>query len=698
MSLTFVPKAEIVVVGDDARAFAALYGDRDRIERSAAFLLVRREEWSPEPLYYILGREDLDELARAAAERGIDIRQLTREQLFEYLDVHEHTRAPLVPVGAQPGARAVVLDDAGQIEGVWADAQPAPVAAGGGAEESGPTRGGPPPSFSLPQAAPPPAPAPAPPAAADVPAADDRRGGGEPVVDTFWRRTPHLDLSREDPLAAGEQFAVSVYLDTQAASAGEESEDVVLDLPDDLRVVDVDVMLIASEHFAIQGASLQTLSMDRDEDRSAELTFDLAVVDAPPLDVPASLTAYLTYSHRPCGLVRRTVAIQGAAVAVAAPAAPAPEPPQGSGPDLAVDARAEPADLTVQVVEGEEKDGRHYFVLLRTTLDDEFVMAEPEPWVFREGTDEFVTGLMAEFTQRGATPFARQASLNGAGVQLWNTAPECFQTLFWRLLDAGKALRTIFVVSAEPSIPWELMVPRREKDGDVEQRQPLGVEFAVGRWVDPNQRSPKQQDPIETSYVVAPKYRVKVLATSAEEADWVCEHFGGVAVTPAIQETLESVLADNPVGLVHFVAHGRSEPGRPQTLDLENDATLSSNQIVGGMPKLERAFRAKAPLVFINACEVGRQTPSLVGAGGFAQAFLSAGARGVVAPLWSVKDSLAHEVAIQFYEAALQEPRRPFSDILTDIRRKSYEQGGGEDSYAAYCWYGDPLTALEASA
>jgi hypothetical protein len=692
--LTFVPRAGIDVVGDDVQDFRALCADRGRIERSAAFLLVRHEDWSPEALYYVLARDDIDELARASSEGRIDLQQLTREQLFEYLDVHEHTRAPLVPIDAQPGMRAVVLDDAGQVDGVWADVQPPPVAANGGGAEDRPvtrsaplTRSAPPPSFGAPTAAPGPA-------AGAERRGDERRGGGEPVVDPFWRRTPHMGLSDEAPLAAGQQFTVSVYLDTRAASADEESEDVVLDLPDDLRIVDIDVMLIASEHFAIQGASLQPLSMDREDDRSEDLTFELAVVDAPRLDVPASLTAYLTYNHRPCGLVRRSVAIQGTADVGAAPAEARPEP----APELAVDARAEPADLTVQVVEGEEKDGRHYFVLLRTTLDDDFEMTEPEPWVFRDGTDEFVTGLMDEFTQRGATPFARQASLRGAGVQLWTTAPESFRALFWRLLDAEKPLRTIFVASAEPSIPWELMVPRREKDGELEQRQPLGVEFAVGRWVHPDHRSPKQQDPIEDSYVVAPKYRVKVLAKSAQEAEWVCEKFRGVGVSPAIQETIEAVLAENPVGLVHFIAHGKSQPGQPQTLELENDAILSSNQILGGMPQLERAFRAKAPLVFINACEVGRTTPSLVGAGGFAQAFLSAGARGVVAPLWSVKDSLAHEVAIAFYEAALKEPRRPFADILTDIRRLSYEEGGGEDSYAAYCWYGDPLTALEAPA
>jgi CHAT domain-containing protein len=154
------------------------------------------------------------------------------------------------------------------------------------------------------------------------------------------------------------------------------------------------------------------------------------------------------------------------------------------------------------------------------------------------------------------------------------------------------------------------------------------------------------------------------------------------------------MLAARPVGLLHFIAHGKVGGPAAQTLALDNNAVFKASQ-VRALAGLEDACRAKAPLVFLNACEVGRETPSLVGAGGFATEFIKAGARGVVAPLWSVKDSLAHEVAVAFYTAALAEPRKSFADILREIRARSYEAGGGEDTYAAYCFYGDPLTALD---
>lgn len=45
------------------------------------------------------------------------------------------------------------------------------------------------------------------------------------------------------------------------------------------------------------------------------------------------------------------------------------------------------------------------------------------------------------------------------------------------------------------------------------------------------------------------------------------------------------------------------------------------------------------------------------------------------------------------YERAIADRARPFADILREIRAKAYAQNG-EDTYAAYCWYGDPETAL----
>jgi hypothetical protein len=76
---------------------------------------------------------------------------------------------------------------------------------------------------------------------------------------------------------------------------------------------------------------------------------------------------------------------------------------------------------------------------------------------------------------------------------------------------------------------------------------------------------------------------------------------------------------------------------------------------------------------------------------------MALGASGVIAPLWSVKDSVAHEIAETFYKRVAEEPETPFAEILRDLRKKSYAAEGGEDTYAAYCFYGDPLARRAAT-
>ena len=119
--------------------------------------------------------------------------------------------------------------------------------------------------------------------------------------------------------------------------------------------------------------------------------------------------------------------------------------------------------------------------------------------------------------------------------------------------------------------------------------------------------------------------------------------------------------------------------------------TLSSLQ-VPALAGMAAAGRRK-PLVFLNACEVGRPNVALVGIGGFAKAFVDMGAAGVIAPLWSVRDSIAFDVAKRFYEAIGRQPAPGFAEILRTIRKLAYDVEKGEDTYAAYCFYGDPAAA-----
>jgi CHAT domain-containing protein len=169
----------------------------------------------------------------------------------------------------------------------------------------------------------------------------------------------------------------------------------------------------------------------------------------------------------------------------------------------------------------------------------------------------------------------------------------------------------------------------------------------------------------------------------------------GQRVTPAVIDKLLDDLRSSPRGLVHFMGHGEDEADRMQSLLLEQDQRLRASA-VPGFEEIHQAFTAATPLVVLNACEVGRPTPALRGAGGLAQALIDRGAGGVVAALWSVAEDPAYAFAQIFYEQALENPPKPFAEILREIRKRAYEgEDLGEDTFAAYCFYGDPQARRE---
>ena len=486
-------------------------------------------------------------------------------------------------------------------------------------------------------------------------------------------RTPHLQVDVSRPIAPGESIKPVVYLDTLPAHPGEHSES--LKLPA-LKQMTVGVTLTASPHFRINGSPHAEITV-----RSAQPQSDSAVFDVDCVKAAAGtpgLAATFTYQWRPVGSVWLDLKVKGARKAARKPVSA----PCGSA---AIDPAAQPPDLLVQIVQDPDGDERHYDLTVRTRHLPAYLHGKSCRWKLPERTKDFVEGYMDAFTT--SDPGGRKAALLGAGKDLFAVTPAIFKDAFWQLIAAGK-LQSIFVVTSEPFIPWELMVPHE----GIVSRPPLGVEFTVGRLVDPRHQSPPQAMPIESSYVIAPKYRGEnKLEFSAAETKLVLDAFSGKQIRPARLKKIDATLAEQGAALLHLICHGNDGQGG-QILDLDPDERLREIQLAG-LEGLTRAVAADQPFVFINACQVGRATPSLVGTGGFAARFIALGARCVIAPIWSVKDSVAATVARTFYERAHVEPHTPFATILRDIRKLAYEGEDPEDSYAAYCFYGDPLAA-----
>jgi hypothetical protein len=500
-----------------------------------------------------------------------------------------------------------------------------------------------------------------------------------PAAAGEFRRTPHLDLPAA-PLAPGARAAVTVRIDIGPATPGT----VVTPLLLAGDPVTVRIVLKATEHFVLEDGDTRELIVQRDLEQQAADPYQLRVR---PLDEiralgPAVLMATFFDGARPCGRITREVPVAGLMVAGV--------PPQRPTRPLTIDPNAGDADLTITVSTLPINDGRQFDCLVQSPLHPALTAGVTGTWNLPEVAAAIVARHMARFTARGMTSRQRVAALRGAGKEFFRVAPAVFKQAYWTLVDSGQRPRHIAIISDEPHIPWELMIPSRKVGALMDSEDALGAQYAIGRWVGSDGSAPPQMIPLTSSSIVAPRYvGARALRHAATEAAAVAQRFAGdPPVSPVTFETVESHIRERLGQLLHIACHGRDDDGS-QSIELEEAKSMTSTELAG-MDGAAAAFSAKRPLVFLNACEVGRTSPALVGARGFAKEFADLGASAIVAPLWSVKDDIAHEIAMSFYDRVSTEPSVSFAEILRDIRGKAYDLASGEDTYAAYCFYGDP--------
>ena len=497
-------------------------------------------------------------------------------------------------------------------------------------------------------------------------------------------RIPHIDVDTEVPVKPGQSFTVAVYLDKTPSRPDENAEPFELQDPPDDEEIAVDVWLTSTPHFSIEGSATAVIVLRRDENASTRASFTVTVRNPVPADAgPPALRARFDYRLRASGAVRREVPI---AVGDNVFADPQPEP---VAPDrLALDSTAGSPDLTISIARLGGSDDS-YKVVVKTGLLGG-VTVEDE-WNLSGDSATYVAETMAGFTANSATSLARRLALEGAGMEFFNSSPKKFQELFWRLIDAGTPPTTVLLFSEERSVPWELMIPsRRTADGQYQQLRPLGVQCAIGRWHGDDYVCPGQVVPLQDSLVLAPTYNPPLPQASAER-DLILELFPGQSV-PATFDELNAFYAAHTASLFHFVCHGRD--ATLQAIKLLQNQVLWANQVRPG--GLGTACRKSRPLIFLNACEVGRPGAGLAAVGGFAASFIACDAGAIIAPLWAVDDGVAHQVAVTFYDTVKKKPGTPFANIVRELRAKAYAEGG-EDSYAAYCFYGDPHAAAAKS-
>jgi CHAT domain len=499
-------------------------------------------------------------------------------------------------------------------------------------------------------------------------------------------RVPHLDVAPETQ----SRVNVNVYADAHIERPNEQTERIRIVLPEYISECNVKVWLDVSSNLAIVGANQGSIRITRGNEQSTVAQFVVESSADALSDDDCFFAAYFSYNGRAAGKVERHARVADLGNLFAA------REPQ----TIKIEPAAIPADINI-TVRNPKNNNTELSCSVQSPLVDEYRSEISDSWYPGRETGVLLSSLFAAFLKTSSYE-ERYQSLVGGGKQLFETLPERVQKLFWKLHDSGKTAKTMLIVSQEPYVPWELMIPtRRLQNGTTETLPPLGVTFAIGRWVLDNNAyyCPPQKMSATDSYVVAPIYPgATALDAAHDEAKFVCDNFSGTMISPATSTRFDYELGQSGRGIIHFACHGKIGEdiwiGR-QILELQDSSFLDSTRL-RGMNGVENGFNAKHPFVFINACNAGQPIVTLNGMGGLASTFIRLGASGVVAPLWNVDDTIAREIAIQFYGKIKNNPNITPAEIIREIRATSYGNTPlqGRDTYAAYCFYGDPNAVI----
>jgi hypothetical protein len=256
-------------------------------------------------------------------------------------------------------------------------------------------------------------------------------------------------------------------------------------------------------------------------------------------------------------------------------------------------------------------------------------------------------------------------------------------------------VRTLYIVSDEPWIPWELVKPY-ESDAPSFEDDFLCMQFDLARWVMPDV-APAAEIAMRSLACVAP--RDSKLKAAQEESEYVrslAQRMGVRDLTPAHatrEEILKLLEGEEPISLWHFACHGEYHDNDPDQspLKLSNNTSLRPNDLVG--PKVEKRLKGDRPFVFLNACRVGSLGLSLAGLGGWAKVLVSdCHVGGLIAPLWAVTDRLAHNFAQAFYEHA--QSGCTLAQAMRRARQATRNADSADPTWLAYSLYAHPNARL----
>jgi hypothetical protein len=394
-------------------------------------------------------------------------------------------------------------------------------------------------------------------------------------------------------------------------------------------------------------------------------------------------------------------------------------PPTFAGIELGQFQSDQEADLTIIVKRGDDAGaGRLIFMAISPHI--ELQMSADLPFENLGARPEKFLEHLLNTVRTNAKPFRLFLALKGLGrAHIATKIPSSIKDAL-RDVAAHVAPQpaSVLIISDDPYVPWELAVIEPALvEGEGERSPFLGAQVALGRWILPRGGRPAPHPRLQLSAreraIIVGNYeripRFERLENAEGEAGDLLRAWQGWAekVDADFDDVIECLYGNPAVDIMHFALHGQFRlDGLQDGLVLiekperegapAGPAFLSPAQV----ESCDFSSFARSPFVFLNACQVGAGRELLSDYAGMAKAFLDAGASAVVAPLWSINDKDARNVARGLYASAwrgsppaefLRKQRARFTEGAA--RGKSLAQG--TPTHLAYQFFGHPKFVLE---
>jgi hypothetical protein len=287
----------------------------------------------------------------------------------------------------------------------------------------------------------------------------------------------------------------------------------------------------------------------------------------------------------------------------------------------------------------------------------------------------------------------REARALGATLSRELFDPDVARRL-WPLRDRIKLIQ---IRSWEPYIPWEL-VRLHDPDTDETDARFLAEYNLVRTLTD---RPPARRLALRDWSYLAATFPMGSLPSVGAELGYFTgagpQSLQAHAITPtavdATKDAFYDVLAEGKFDVLHISCHAESQ----------HDSIEKASLVIGDMtppgasrPALiqvntetvrnEAKLAARAPLVFLNACETGRVGAVLTAWGGWPNVFVRCGAGAFVGASWAVRDKPAAAFATAFYEALWND--KTLAEAAGAARQAA--KASGDASWLAYKVYGHP--------